>query len=87
MFLTWRTMGVLLFIAGLALVIWAPNQVADVLHNFLALGNLAIFVLAALVLAWFLYAVFLRRILRARRIANARMKRLMREAHERFEER
>lgn len=78
-----RLIAVALLAGSVALLVWAPDQVFDVLHNFLALGNLAIFILAALVLAWFLYAVILRRILRARRIANARMRRMMREAKER----
>jgi hypothetical protein len=40
-------------------------------------------VLAAGTLLWFLYWIYLRRILRARRIAHARDKRMLREAAER----
>jgi hypothetical protein len=57
--------------------------VLAVLHNVLALSNVALFVFAAGVLAWFLYAVIVRRLLRARRIANARMKRMLQEAGDR----
>ncbi len=72
--------------AGIAAAIaWAPDWLTDILHNFLALANVAIFVFAAAVLAWFSYAIILRRILRARRIANARMKRMLREATERVD--
>jgi len=67
----------------MALLAWAPEPVTSALHNLLALSNLAIFIFAAAVLAWFVYAVILRRILRARRIANARMRRMMREAADR----
>lgn len=77
---SWRIVAVVLLVGSIALVVWAPAQVSDVLHSFFALSNLAIFIFAAAALAWFFYAVLLRRILRARRIANARMKRLMREA-------
>src|SRR5215472_17219087 len=63
-----------------ALIVRAPNRVLAILRNVLALSNLALFLFAAAALAWFLYAVILRRMLRARRIANARMRRMMREA-------
>jgi hypothetical protein len=76
----WRIAGVMLLVGSIALIIWVPGPVSDVLRNFFALSNVAIFVFAAAVLAWFLYAVILRRLLRARRIANARMRRIMREA-------
>jgi heme exporter protein D len=82
----WRVVAVTLIAGSLALLIWAPGQVSEALRNFLALGNLAIFLFAAVVLAWFFYAVILRRILRARRIANARMRRMMREARDRHHE-
>ena len=78
-----RVLSVVLLIGSVALLVCAPNQVSDVLHSFFALSNVAIFIFAAAVLAWFFYAVLLRRILRARRIANARMKRMMREASSR----
>ena len=77
---TWRVAGLVLLLGSIALVVWAPGQLSDVLHNVFALSNLAIFLFAVLVLAWFVYTVILRRLLRARRIANARMKRMMREA-------
>jgi hypothetical protein len=47
------------------------------------LSNVALFLFAAGVLMWFAYSVILRRILRARRIAHARMKRMLREAADR----
>jgi hypothetical protein len=48
-----------------------------------ALWELAVLVLAAGTLLWFFYWIYLRRILRARRIAHARDKRMLREAAER----
>jgi hypothetical protein len=78
--LTRRVAAAVLALGALAFIIWAPGRVADVFHNLLALSNIALFVFAAGVLLWFLYAVILRRLLRARRIANARMKRMLRES-------
>lgn len=63
-----------------AVALLAPSRTLSFIHNVLALSNVALFLFAAAVLVWFLYAVILRRILRARRIANARMRRMMREA-------
>jgi hypothetical protein len=48
-----------------------------------ALWELAVLVLAAGTLLWFFCWIYLRRILRARRIAHARDKRMLREAAER----
>ena len=79
---TWRIAAVVLVVGSIALIVWAPGQVSEVLHNVFALSNVLIFVFAVAVLAWFFYAVILRRLLRARRIANARMKRMMHEAAE-----
>lgn len=53
------------------------------LDNFAALWNLLLFVASIGVLVWFLYWFVLRRIIRARRIAGARERRMLREAAER----
>jgi hypothetical protein len=47
------------------------------------LWYLALLVLAVGTLLWFFYWIYLRRILRARRITHARDKRMLREAAER----
>lgn len=47
------------------------------------MGNFLLLLLAAGTLGWFLFYFFLRRLIRARRIANARERRLLREAAER----
>ena len=52
-------------------------------ENLAAIGNLVLWLLAAGTLAWFLFYFFLRRLLRARRIAHARERRMLREAAER----
>lgn len=53
------------------------------LDNFAALWNLLLFVASIGALVWFLYWFALRRIIRARRIAGARERRMLREAAER----
>lgn len=56
-----------------------PQLVLEIMRNLAALSNILLFVFAFGALAWFLYWVILRRMLRARRIANARVKRMMQE--------
>jgi cytochrome c-type biogenesis protein CcmH/NrfF len=53
------------------------------LNNLAALWNLALLVVVVGTLLWFFYWIYLRRILRARRMAHARDKRMLREAAER----
>jgi hypothetical protein len=48
----------------------------------LALASVALLLVAIGTLVWFFYWFFLRRLLRARRIANARFRRMMREREE-----
>ncbi|MBZ5704416.1 MAG: hypothetical protein LAN63_03625 [Acidobacteriia bacterium] len=55
----------------------------NVFSSLAALWYLALLVLAVGTLLWFFYWIYLRRILRARRIAHARDKRMLREAAER----
>jgi hypothetical protein len=50
------------------------------LTNLAAFWNLILLAAVFGTLSWFFYAVFLKKLLRARRIANARDRRLMREA-------
>jgi hypothetical protein len=52
----------------------------DLLKNIANLWSLSLLLAAAITLLWFIYAVFLRKVLRARRISVAREKRLLREA-------
>jgi hypothetical protein len=68
--------GVLLVLASI------PTTLFDLVHNLLALGSVALLLAAIATLLWFFYWFFLRRLLRARRIANARLRRMMRERNE-----
>lgn len=51
--------------------------------NLAAFWNLVLLAAVFVTLGWFFYAVFLKKLLRARRIAIVRERRLMREAAER----
>jgi hypothetical protein len=55
---------------------FAPSDIVRALAN---LWNLGLLLAAAITLLCFLYWVFLKKFLRARRIANIRLNRLMRE--------
>jgi membrane associated rhomboid family serine protease len=55
----------------------------NALRNLAAFWNLVLLAAVFGTLGGFFYAVFLRKILRARRIANVRERRLLREAAER----
>jgi hypothetical protein len=52
----------------------------NTLRNLVAFWNLTLLVAAFATLGWFFYWVFLRKIVRAKRIASARSRRMMREA-------
>lgn len=56
---------------------------SGILFNLAAFWNLALLLLAAGALGWFLYFFMFRRLWRARRIAAARDRRMLREAAER----
>jgi hypothetical protein len=55
----------------------------NLLKNIANLWSFSLLLAAVVTLLWFIYAVFLRKILRARRISIAREKRLLREAAQR----
>jgi hypothetical protein len=57
----------------------------NVLSNLAAIWNLLLLIGALAVLIWFFYWFGLRRLIRARRIAGARDRRLLREAAERHD--
>ena len=64
------------------MIIYVPTTLFEVIHNVLALASVALLLVAIGTLVWFFYWFFLRRLLRARRIANARFRRMMREREE-----
>jgi hypothetical protein len=55
----------------------------SILNNLAAIWNLLLLIAAIGTLVWFLYWFGLRRLIRARKIAGARDRRLLREAAER----
>lgn len=71
--------GCVLLLAGRV----APRTAIASLAFVATLWNLFALLLVLTTLAWFVYAVFLRRIFRAKRITAIRMRRLVREASER----
>jgi membrane protease YdiL (CAAX protease family) len=78
-----RIIALILVVTLLVFLAYAPDVLLDAFHNFLALWAFGLVVLAIGTMLWFFKSFFLRRLLRARRIARARMKRLMRESLER----
>lgn len=74
-----RTVGLTFLIAAVLFFLFAPARVLEIAHNLLALWSLALLAGSLATLAWFLYWFFLRRIIRARRIANLRLRRIMEE--------
>jgi hypothetical protein len=69
----------LVVVVGIALLLYSPPDLLDAFHSLLALTSVALLFAAVATLLWFFYWFFLRRLLRARRIANARFNRIMRE--------
>jgi len=57
--------------------------VRSVLDNVAAFWNLLLLAAVIGTLLWFFYSIYLRRVWRARRIAHARERRMLREAAER----
>lgn len=76
-------LALILTAAAIAVLAMEPSPAFEVMRNLLALSNVMLFVFSFGALLWFLYWVFVRRLLRARRIAVARMKRLMQEERDR----
>ena len=66
----------MLTIAGIWMRGFTPIDILRALEN---LWNLGLLVAAVITLLMFLYWVFLKKFLRARRIANIRLNRIMRE--------
>ena len=56
-----------------------PQFLVDALRGLANVWNLGLLLAVVLTLVWFLYRVFLRKLIRARRIANLRFARIIRE--------
>ena len=59
-----------------------PQFIVDALRGVENLWNLGLLLAAVLTLFWFLYRVLFRKLIRARRIANLRLARIIRERRE-----
>jgi hypothetical protein len=56
-----------------------PLDLLDLLHGIANLWGLGLIVAVVITLAWFVYSIFLKRLLRVRRIANIRLRRMLEE--------
>jgi hypothetical protein len=65
------------------LLVLAPFRVVDLVRWLANVWSLALIVAVAATLAWFVYSIFLRRLLRVRRIANIRLRRILEESERR----
>ena len=63
-----------------------PLDLLDLLHGIANLWGLGLIVAVVITLAWFVYSIFLKRLLRVRRITNIRLRRML-EENERSERR
>ena len=77
-----RLVALVLVVGIVLLMVYSPPDLLEAFHSLLALGSVVLFFAAIGTLLWFFYWFFLRRLLRARRIANARLNRMMRERQE-----
>jgi len=57
----------------------AFDPITELLRGFTNLWSLGLLLAAGLTLLWFIYSVCLRRLLRVRRIANIRLRRMLSE--------
>ena len=73
------TFGLRLAKGGIIATESVPHLLVDALRGLENLWNLGLLIAAVLTLLWFLYRVFFRKLIRARRIANLRFARIMRE--------
>jgi flagellar biosynthesis protein FliQ len=65
--------------ATILIVAFVPGLAVRLIDSLLAISNLALFFAVVATLGWFFYWFFLRRMIRARRIANARLRRILSE--------
>lgn len=65
--------------ATILVVAFVPGLALRLIDSLLAISNVALFFAVLATLGWFFYWFFLRRMIRARRIANARLRRMLSE--------
>jgi hypothetical protein len=61
------------------LIVTLPFRIVDLVRWLANVWGLGLIVAAAATLAWFVYSIFLKRLLRVRRIANLRLRRILEE--------
>ena len=74
-----RAVGLGILVIVVLFFAWAPARLLEIAHNLLALWSFVLLAASLATVVWFFYWFFLRRIMRARRIANLRLKRMMEE--------
>jgi hypothetical protein len=72
-----RSVALLLMLVVVLLFFFAPQPLLDGLRGLANFWSLGLMAAAAGTLVWFLYWVFLRKLLRVRRIANIRLRRML----------
>lgn len=77
-----RWIALILVVTVIAILVFAPPRLLEVFETLLGLWNVVLLIWVAATLVGFFYWFFLRRILRARRIANIRLERMIEERME-----
>ena len=75
----WLRGVAVVILASFAVLILMPRIGVPILRDLVAASNLVILFGSAIVLIYFVYRIYLRRVWRARHIANLRLKRLLAE--------
>ena len=74
-----RVVGFALVVALMLIFALGINPIIDIIRGFANFWTLGLVVFAAATLVWFFYWICLRRLLRVRRIANIRLRRMLEE--------
>jgi len=75
----WFRGAAIVILASFAILVLVPRFGVPILRDLVAASNVLILLGSAIALAYFVYRIFLRRVWRARHIANLRLKRLLAE--------
>ena len=76
---SWLRGFAVVVLVSFAMLFFVPRIGVPILRDLVAASNLLILFGSAIVLVYFVYRIYLRRIWRARHIANLRLKRLLAE--------
>lgn len=76
---SWLRGVAIVIVVLFAMLVFVPRIGLPILRDLVAASNLLILFGSAIVLIYFVYRIYLRRIWRARHIANLRLKRLLAE--------